>query len=52
LITQIDTVVKDGLQFGQEMFNCQLDIFSRHASIALKNLQNGFLNAVNYQGIS
>jgi hypothetical protein len=52
LIAQVDTVVKDGVQFAQETFNCQFDIFGSHALIALKNLQIDFLNKVKYEGNS
>lgn len=52
LINQVDYVVKDGAQFTQESFNCQLDIFNAHARVALQNALIQFLNKRNYQGIS
>jgi hypothetical protein len=52
MINQVDTVVKDGLQFTQEAINCQTDIFGSHARIAIKNLLIGFLNRWNYRGVS
>jgi hypothetical protein len=51
LITQIDTIVKDGGQFLQETTNCQIDIMRSHATIALRNLLSAFLNKHKYQGI-
>jgi hypothetical protein len=52
VIDQVSGVVKDGLQFGQESFNCQLDIFATHARISVHNFLVGILNRVKYKGIS
>jgi hypothetical protein len=52
MINQVDGVIKDGVQFGQESINCQIDIFSNHARIALKNMLTTFLNKWNYKGIN
>lgn len=51
LINKVDYVVKDGIQFGQESINCQIDIFRTHAKIALQNLLNDFLDKYGYKGI-
>jgi hypothetical protein len=52
MINQVDTVVKDGIQFTQESLNCQTDIFGSHARIAIKNMLTSFLNRWNYRGVS
>lgn len=52
LVDQVDYVLKDGLQFSQEQFNCQNDIYNTHARIAVKNILSSFLNKYKYKGIS
>lgn len=52
IIDHIDDVVKDGIQFAQESFNCQTDIFASHARISVQNLLNQLLNKFGYKGIS
>jgi cysteinyl-tRNA synthetase len=44
LITQIDTIAKDGVQFAQESVNCEIDFFRSHAKVTLQNLINALLN--------
>lgn len=52
LVDQVDYVLKDGLQFSQEQFNCQNDIYNAHARIAVKNILTSFLNKYKYKGIA
>lgn len=48
LVNNVSYLVKDGGQWLQESANCQKDIYSSHAKIALQNMLNEFLNKHNY----
>jgi hypothetical protein len=50
IINQVSYIAKDGAQFGQESFNCQTDIFNKHAKVAVQNALNKLLNKQKYQG--
>lgn len=49
VIEQVDLVMKEGVQFGQESLNCQTDIFATRAKIAVQNLLNELLNKHQYK---